>query len=546
MIAASEKKRLSGAGVGRRNSRKFAVSVECVCKRSVVSSLARATLRLAVSALFLIAGVNSLQTAIAEGDTRTISFHHAHTGENITVTFKRNGRYDEAALKKLDWFMRDWRKEKSTHMDPHLFDLLWEVYREVGASRPIEVICGYRSPETNAMLRARSTGVAEFSQHTHGQAMDFFIPGVPLSEIRAIGLRLQRGGVGFYPTSGSPFVHLDTGSVRYWPHMSREQLVKIFPHGRTVHIPSDGRPLPGYALALAEVERHGSVPSQMSLNAARSAGVISSTEIRVANQPRPKQSLLARLFGIKEEADDENESVAPKQSRAPRAVASLNRPVKVSTERIVPLPTARPAGVQLASAAPANGLTPYGTASTARNAFDGSGFWGPRPDARSAAAPAKPVGLADAGPATTASTGLSAFAYDGNDGSFPSPRAHPMGMSMPRMPNASLMRSDSANTTVVVKQALAPGRVMHAASGLAEEPWLRATVLAPSANYMTSTRLGDAHMRMMSAFMHKPDHALAMTFSADPQPGLFADRFSGHAVVFLATRTFSNRTASLR
>jgi hypothetical protein len=63
---------------------------------------------------------------------------------------------------------------------------------------------------------------------------------------------------------------------------------------------------------------------------------------------------------------------------------------------------------------------------------------------------------------------------------------------------------------------------------------------------MTSTRLGDAHMRMMSAFMHKPDHALAMTFSADPQPGLFADRFSGHAVVFLATRTFSNRTASLR
>src|SRR5262249_25935462 len=119
---------------------------------------------------------NSLQNASAEGDTRTLSFHHLHTGEDISITFKRNGRYDDAALKKLDWFMRDWRREKSTRMDPHLFDLLWEAYREVGATQPIEVVCGYRSPETNSMLRRRSSGVAQFSQHISGQAMDFFIP----------------------------------------------------------------------------------------------------------------------------------------------------------------------------------------------------------------------------------------------------------------------------------------------------------------------------------------------------------------------------------
>ncbi|HET7849532.1 MAG TPA: DUF882 domain-containing protein [Pseudolabrys sp.] len=508
-------------------------------------SLARATLRLGVSALFLVAGVNSLQTAVAEGDTRTLSFHHVHTGEDITVTFKRNGRYDEAALKKLDWFMRDWRKEKSTHMDPHLFDLLWEVYREVGASKPIQVICGYRSPETNAMLRARSTGVAQFSQHTHGQAMDFFIPGVPLSEIRAVGLRLQRGGVGFYPTSGSPFVHLDTGSVRYWPHMSREQLVKIFPHGRTVHIPSDGRPLPGYALALADVERHGSMPSQTSLSAAHNAGAISSTDIRVAERPRPKTNLLARLFGLNEEAEDEGETASPKgeaaeprHSRAARAVAGLTRPVKVATERIVPLPAARPAGVQVASA-----TRPSQSAS---NVFDRYKFWTANAEARPDQRPRNPIELADAGPATTGSTDLSAFASVGNDGSFPAPRAHPMGTSMPRMRNASLMPSDTPNTTVIDKQALTPGRAMRSASALADDPWLRATVLTTSASYMTATRLGDAHMKMMSAFMHKPDQALAMAFSADPQPGLLADRFSGHAVVFLATRTFNNRTASLR
>ncbi|HEX5509343.1 MAG TPA: DUF882 domain-containing protein [Pseudolabrys sp.] len=519
------------------------MSVGRAYEHRVVVSLARLTVRLGISALFLIAGMSSLQTAIAEGDTRTLSFHHVHTGEDITVTFKRNGRYDEAALKKLDWFMRDWRKEKSTHMDPHLFDLLWQVYREVGASRPIQVICGYRSPETNSMLRRRSTGVAQFSQHTHGQAMDFFIPGVPLSEIRAVGLKLQRGGVGFYPTSGSPFVHLDTGSVRYWPHMSREQLVKIFPHGRTVHIPSDGRPLPGYALALADVERHGSKPSSVSLSAARNAGAISSTDIRVAEQPRPKRNLLARLFGLGDDNDEDNdarsEPAASKHSRTPRTVASLSRPARVVTERIVPLPAARPAGVQVASAAnPAQ--------SAARNVFDNYSFWNANADARPISQLKNPIDIADAGPTTTGSTDISAFAYAGNDGSFPAPRAHPMGTSIPRMQNASLMPSDAPNTTVIDKQALMPGRAMHAASGLEDDPWLRATVLTLSANYMTSTQLGAAHMKMMSAFMRKPDQALAMTFSADPQPGLLADRFSGHAVVFLATRTFSNRTASLR
>ena len=240
---------------------------------------------------------DALQNASAEGDTRTLSFHHVHTGEDITITFKRNGRYDDAALKKLDWFMRDWRKEKSTRMDPHLFDLLWEAYREVGATQPIDVICGYRSPDTNSMLRRRSSGVAQNSKHITGQAMDFFIPGVPLEKIRAVGLRLQRGGVGFYPTSGSPFVHLDTGTIRHWPRMTHDQLVKVFPDGRTVHIPSDGHPLKGYALALADVERRGGMPSEMSLEAAREHGVITAS---ADSAGKPKRSIFARLFGRRE------------------------------------------------------------------------------------------------------------------------------------------------------------------------------------------------------------------------------------------------------
>jgi uncharacterized protein YcbK (DUF882 family) len=217
----------------------------------------RAAYSCGLAALVLLCGGRALQNAIAEGDTRTISLHHMHTDEDITITFKRDGRYDEAALNKLNWFLRDWRKQQETKMDPHLIDLIWEAQRETGSKEPIWVVCGYRSPETNAMLRRRSSGVARFSQHMLGHAMDFYIPGVQLDQLRAIGLRMQRGGVGFYPTSGSPFVHMDTGGVRMWPRMTREQLVRVFPNQRTVYIPSDGRPLAGYELALADIRKRG-------------------------------------------------------------------------------------------------------------------------------------------------------------------------------------------------------------------------------------------------------------------------------------------------
>ena len=341
--------------------RKIALPFVAWRELPVVVSVARAGARLGVAALFLLGANNSLQNAIAEGDTRTLSFHHVHTNEDITVTFKRDGRYDEAALKKIDWFMRDWRKNEEVHMDPHLFDLLWEVYRDVGATQPIDIICGYRSPGTNAMLRARSSGVAQFSQHIDGNAIDFYIPGVPLAAVWAEGLRLQRGGVGFYPTSGSPFVHLDTGTIRHWPRIAREVLVKIFPNGRTVHIPADGQPLPGYALALADVERRGAMPSGASLQAARAAGVITASQEQVAEQPKqPKRSLLARIFGTGKDLDEQSELPAPKAAKAepskrvhaPMALASLSPPKRVAVERIAPLPTARPKPVALATVLP--------------------------------------------------------------------------------------------------------------------------------------------------------------------------------------------------
>ena len=199
---------------------------------------------------------NSTESAVANGDTRTVTFSNQHTNEVGSFTYMVNGVYDPAVLDKLNWFMRDWRLNEPTKMDPHLFDIIWEVYRESGSQQPIDVLSGYRSPQTNAMLRRRSRQVAERSQHMEGRAIDAHFMDVGPARIRDIAMRMQEGGVGFYPT-GVTWVHIDSGSVRYWPRMSREALTRLFPDGKTVFIPADGQPMPGYDLAKAEIEQRG-------------------------------------------------------------------------------------------------------------------------------------------------------------------------------------------------------------------------------------------------------------------------------------------------
>ncbi|MGH6664693.1 MAG: DUF882 domain-containing protein [Pseudolabrys sp.] len=516
---------------------------------------ARLSARLGIAGLLLLGANNSLQNAVAEGDTRTLSFHHVHTGEDITVTFKRNGRYDEAALKKLDWFMRDWRKEQETHMDPHLFDLLWETYRDLGATQPIQVICGYRSPGTNAMLRERSSGVAQMSQHINGNAIDFYIPGVQLAAVRAEGLRLQRGGVGFYPTSGSPFVHMDTGSIRHWPRIARQELVKIFPNGRTVHIPADGQPLPGYALALADVERHGAVPSGTSLEAAREAGVITAHQEEAAAHPRPR-GLLARIFGGKDEEEPDEQLAAkqatPRQPRAPMAVASLSPPKQVAVEHIVPLPSARPKPVDVAVALPRSrpAQQPIVTAS-ANNTFDDRAYWGkkvePGPALPPAIASGTPYETASLDRTTTGSAADDALAYATASDTPLTTRARPMGSRLPSMPAEAKIIPTSSNSTMVVKSSLAPA-LATGGGERSDSPWLRAAMLTPSVRgFMTATRVGAVDPRWEQVLLRKPAQSVAMSFSADPHLGMVADRFTGPAVVFLATATFAPQTtASIR
>jgi uncharacterized protein YcbK (DUF882 family) len=539
-------------------------------------TLARAGSRLGIAGLFVLIAGNALQSAVAEGDTRTLSFHHVHTGEDITVTFKRDGRYMPEALKQLDWFMRDWRKAQETHMDPRLYDLLWQVYREGGASGPIEIICGYRSPGTNAMLRARSGGVAEYSQHIGGKAIDFFIPGVPLAKIRAMGLQMQRGGVGFYPTSGSPFVHLDVGLVRHWPDISRDELAKIFPDGRTVHIPSDGRPLRNYALALADVEHEGNAPNARSLNAALDAGVISEGQLReaelIAGHPQQEQhrTFIARLFDFGGGEDNADSMMSARQPREPVQVANVSDPKPVAVkpiavrpaaklaQRAVPLPEARPQQAEqtivTAAAKRKPEAQPMRTASLARDVIVQRNVWGDvvatrniwgdviarGPGSRDAEHPPETAAAAST---SIGSAGGQALAYAAETDPTPVARVRPMGRSVPRLPREASVLPAGPHTTVAVKPP-----AMTSGGERMDSPWLRAAMLTPSVTgYMTATRLGPANPGWLHDLLHKPENAVLMSFSADPHLGMVADRFTGNAVVFLATATFAPQTtASLR
>lgn len=236
---------------------------------------------------------NVTETAVANGDTRTIYLHHTHTGEDIAASYLVNGQYDSNVLKQLNWFLRDWRRDEPTNMDPRLFDVVWEAYRGADASNQvINVVSAYRSPETNAMLRSRSRAVAKYSQHMLGKAMDTTMPGLPMSHIREIGMRMQRGGVGYYPNANTPFVHLDVGNVRSWPRMTYDQLARLFPDGKTVHLPTNGQPLPRYEEARAEIE-------------ARGDGAY------VAAPQRGFGGFFAMLFGAGEEDDGEVAAPAP-------------------------------------------------------------------------------------------------------------------------------------------------------------------------------------------------------------------------------------------
>jgi uncharacterized protein YcbK (DUF882 family) len=196
----------------------------------------------------------SASDAVASGEIRTLTLYNIHTKETSSITYKRDGKFDEEGLKQLNRFMRDWRRDFETNMDPELIDLIWTLHKHLGSQKPVYLISGYRSAETNAKLRRTRGGQARRSQHIQGKAADIHFPDVSIKTLRNSALVQEVGGVGYYPTSGIPFVHVDTGNVRMWPRIPRLELAALFPKGESKYLPSDGRPITpaDYKLAAAK------------------------------------------------------------------------------------------------------------------------------------------------------------------------------------------------------------------------------------------------------------------------------------------------------
>ena len=155
--------------------------------------------------------------AVLTGQKYHLKLYHLHTGESLDVVYRIGDTYLPAALAKLNYLLRDDRNDDQSHYDPREFDLLHNLLTRLGRPNAVvDIVCGYRTPETNEYLRTRGadTGVARHSQHTLAKAIDIRIPGVTTRKLRDIALSLGAGGVGYYPIS--KFVHVDVGPVRKW------------------------------------------------------------------------------------------------------------------------------------------------------------------------------------------------------------------------------------------------------------------------------------------------------------------------------------------
>ena len=211
-------------------------SRDCGNRQTLKNRVKKLLASAAIVAALSVAAVWSLGTpTIAGGETRTLSLYHVHTKESITVTYMVKGRYVPSAMKKINYLMRDWRRKETITIDPKTVDLMWEMHADLGSRAPIHIICGYRSPKTNAFLKRVGRNVAKKSQHMVGRAIDLYFPDVASMKIRNSALVRKVGGVGYYRSSGGPtgFVHIDSGNVRHWgPAIGKTEMAQIFRDGR--------------------------------------------------------------------------------------------------------------------------------------------------------------------------------------------------------------------------------------------------------------------------------------------------------------------------
>lgn len=173
----------------------------------------REVLGIGVGALICMCPVAAMAGTV-RGAHRTVALRNLRTDEALNLVYWEGGRYVPESLREINHILRDFRTGETAPIKVRLVDLLYAMQRRIGTSKAINIVSGYRSPETNAMLRRRKRGVAKNSYHITGMAVDIKIPGYTTSQVAGLAKSLNVGGVGYYPRSG--FVHVDVGPVRSW------------------------------------------------------------------------------------------------------------------------------------------------------------------------------------------------------------------------------------------------------------------------------------------------------------------------------------------
>jgi uncharacterized protein YcbK (DUF882 family) len=177
-------------------------------------NLLRLGLAAAAGAGLGVVHANAAPLPLVPAAARKVALHNLHTGEKLSAVYYENGRYAPDVMQAVNHVLRDYRTGDVHMIDPRLLDLLDAVTLRTGSKDPVQVICGYRSPKTNAMLHQHSEQVAQHSLHLKGQAIDIRLDDAALPHLHDAALKLGAGGVGYYPVSN--FVHVDVGPVRRW------------------------------------------------------------------------------------------------------------------------------------------------------------------------------------------------------------------------------------------------------------------------------------------------------------------------------------------
>ena len=180
---------------------------------SEVSTSRRRILQLGLGAAASLAMPNAFASILTEPE-RKLSLLNLHTGESLKATYWAEGQYQLSELHAINHVLRDHRTGDIHEMDSNLINMLNILHHKMDGKHAFNVISGYRSPKSNALLNKTTSGVAKKSLHMQGKAIDIRLPGRDLSALRKAALDLQTGGVGYY--SKSDFIHVDTGRVRQW------------------------------------------------------------------------------------------------------------------------------------------------------------------------------------------------------------------------------------------------------------------------------------------------------------------------------------------